>query len=285
MSAEKPRSPAQYAPLLYPALMLSVFFIIPFGTMLAVSFFHRVEGAFYEPSFELSNYARFISPFFGRALGFSLLLAGAAAIVAVTIAFPFTYMLTRMRRRHQVRWLVFILAVLSLSEVIIGFAWATLMSRSAGLSNILVWAGVLEQAQAWSPSFPALLIGLSYVGFPYTVLVLYPALSRLDPELPEASRMLGASPLRSFFRVVVPVLRTSIISALIMVFVFNLGAYVLPQVLGKPQHWTLSVLITDQAIFQSNLPFASAMAIFLMMVSLALVGVTLMLGQERRPAR
>ena len=96
--------------------------------------------------------------------------------------------------------------------------------------------------------------------------------------------MLGASPVRSFFRVVVPVLRSSIISAIIMVFVFNLGAYVLPQVLGKPQHWTLSVLITDQAIFQSNLPFASAMAIFLMVVSLTLVGVTLMLGQGRRPS-
>ena len=45
------------------------------------------------------------------------------------------------------------------------------------------------------------------------------------------------------------------------------------------------MLITDQAIFQSNLPFAAAMAIFLMLVSLALVGITLMLGQERRPAR
>jgi putative spermidine/putrescine transport system permease protein len=286
MSAETPRGFRQRAPLLYPALMLGIFFVIPFATMLAFSFFRRVEaGALYEPAFVLSNYARFFSPFFGRALGFSLLLAGVAAVISVTIAFPFTYLLTRMRRRVQVRWLVFILAVLSLSEVIIGFSWATLMSRTAGVSNIFVWLGLFDQPQAWSPSFPALLIGLCYVGFPYTVLVLYPALSRLDPELPEASRMLGASPLRSFLRVVIPVLRSSIISALIMVFVFNLGAYVLPQVLGKPQHWTLSVLITDQAIFQSNLPFASAMAIFLMVVSLALVGVTLMLGQERRPTR
>jgi putative spermidine/putrescine transport system permease protein len=275
----------EHGPLLYPAVMLGIFFIIPFGTMLAVSFFHRVEGAFYEPAFELSNYERFFSPFFGRALGFSLLLAGLAAVLSVAIAFPFTYALTRLRRRVQVRWLVFILAVLSLSEVIIGFAWATLLSRTAGLSNILVWLGILDQPQSWSPGFPALLLGLVYVGLPYTVLVLYPALSRLDPELPEASRMLGASPLQSFFKVVVPVLRASIVSAIIMVFVFNLGAYVLPQVLGRPQHWTLSVLITDQAIFQSNLPFAAAMAIFLMVVSLALVGVTLMLGQQRRAAR
>jgi putative spermidine/putrescine transport system permease protein len=70
-----------------------------------------------------------------------------------------------------------------------------------------------------------------------------------------------------------------------MVFVFTLGAYVLPQVLGRPQHWTLSVLITDQAIFQSNLPFAAAMAIFLMLVSLTLVGITLMLGKQQEVQR
>jgi len=57
---------------------------------------------------------------------------------------------------------------------------------------------------------------------------------------------------------------------------------VLPQVLGKPEHWTLSVLITDQAIYQSNIPFAAALAVFLVLVSLALIGLTLLLGQGRR---
>ncbi|MGH6928667.1 MAG: ABC transporter permease [Dongiaceae bacterium] len=284
MIGEKPKGLAPNAILLYPALMLGVFFVVPFGTMLAMSVF-RKSAQLYEPAFVLSNYAQFLTAFFGKTLGFSLLLAGVAALISVVVAFPFTYLMTRQPRRMQVRWLVFILAVLSLSEVIIGFAWATLLSRTAGLSNILVWLGLLETPQAWSPGFPALLLGLCYVGFPYTVLVLYPALSRLDPELPEASRMLGASPLRSFFDVVVPVLRNSIISALIMVFVFNLGAYVLPQVLGRPQHWTLSVHITDQAIQHSNMPFAAAMAVFLMLVSLALVGLTLLLGQEKRLAR
>jgi len=280
----RPRSesPRHGAVLIYPALMLGVLFIVPFGIMLAVSFFHRVEGAFYERAFELANYARFLTPFFGRALGFSIWISGLAAALVVAVAFPFTYLLTRMGRGAQVRFLVFILAVLSLSEVIIGFSWSTLLSRTAGISNLLHFVGLLAQPAAWTPSFGALLVGLCYLGFPYAVLVLYPALSRLDPELPEASRMLGASPLRTFFAVVVPVLRRSIVSALIMVFVFNLGAFLLPQVLGRPEHWTLSVLITDQAIFQSNIPFAAAMAVFLMLVCLALIALTLMLEQRRR---
>jgi putative spermidine/putrescine transport system permease protein len=284
MMQERPSGLRQYAALLYPALMLGVFFVVPFCIMLAVSFFHRDPMAFYEPSFELDNYARFVTPFFGQVLGFSILISALAGAIALAVAFPFTYLLTRMPRRVQVRYLVFILAVLSLSEVIIAFSWSTLLSRTAGVSNIPVWLGLLAEPQAWTPGFAALLLGLCYLGFPYTVLVLYPALSRLDPELPEASRMLGASPFRTFFTIVVPVLRSSILGAMIMVFVFNLGAYLLPQVLGRPEHWTLSVHITDQAIFQSNVPFAAAMAIFLMLVSLALVGLTLLLGRERRLA-
>ena len=266
----------------YPALMLGLFFLIPFGIMLAVSFFHRVEGAFFEPAFELANYARFFNPFFIRILGFSVGLSAAAALIAVMIAFPFTYLLTRMDRRVQIAALVFLLAVLSLSEVIIGFSWSTLLSRTAGVSNLLAGIGLLDRSAAYYPSLPALLVGLVYLSFPYTVLVLYPSLSRLDPELGEAARMMGASPIRTFFTVIVPVMRRAIISTVILAFVFTLGAYILPQTLGKPPHWTLSVHITDQAIFQANMPFAAAMAVFLLLVSLVLVGITLLLGNERR---
>ena len=125
---------------------------------------------------------------------------------------------------------------------------------------------------ALSPSFGAVLTGMVYQAFPYTVLVLYPAVARLDPSLVEAARTLGASPLRAFFNLVVPTLRNALLATFIMVFVFALGSYLLPQLLGRPQHWTLSVLITDQAIYQSNMPFAAAMAVFLVLVSLALVG-------------
>ena len=157
-----------------------------------------------------------------------------------------------------------------------------MMALAMGTPDVVLRDGISASVEA-ARTGDAAAFGELYRRFSKSVYAVL--LSRLDPELPEASRMLGASPLRSFFKVVVPVLRSSIVSAIIMVFVFNLGAYVLPQVLGRPQHWTLSVLITDQAIFQSNLPFAAAMAIFLMVVSLALVGVTLMLGQQRRPAR
>jgi putative spermidine/putrescine transport system permease protein len=283
MSEARPAS-GGLLPLIYPSVMLGVFFLVPFGIMLAVSFFHRIEGGFYEPAFELANYQRFLSAFFLEALGISLLIAGMTAVICVVLGFPFTYLLTRLRRRHQVLWLVLLLSVLSLSEVIIGFTWSVLLSRTAGLSNLLVWIGLMERPDAWTPGLTAVTLGLVYLGLPYTVLVLYPPLSRLEPDIPEAARTLGASPVRTFFTVIVPGQRRAILSALVMLFVFTLGAYVIPQVLGGPPQWTLAVRITDQALYQSNLPFAAAMAIFLMVVSLGLIGLVLMLGRERQRA-
>ena len=236
------------------------------------------------PAFELANYQRFLSLFFANVLGFSLMLAVTVAICCVVLAVPFTYLLTRMTRKVQIIWLVALLSVLSLSEVIIGFAWSTLFSRTAGITNLLVMAGIMSEAKALLPSFGAVLTGMVYQAFPYTVLVLYPALVRLDPTLTEAARTLGASPIKAFFTVVIPALRNTITATLIMVFIFALGSYLLPQLLGRPQHWTLSVLITDQAIYQSNMPFAAAMAVFLVLVTLGLVALTVLAGRKGEAA-
>jgi putative spermidine/putrescine transport system permease protein len=281
---EPPRRLADYGPLAFPALMLVVFFVMPFGIMVAVSFFRRQQGGFYTPDFVFSNYERFLTPFFGGVLGFSLMLAGLVAVVCVVLGFPFTYLLSRLPRRTQIAWLVALLSVLSLSEVIIGFAWSTLFSRTAGITNLLVAGGLMAEPVALLPGFGAVLTGMVYQALPYTILVLYPALARLDPTLLEAARTLGASPVRAFLNVVVPALRDTILATVIMVFVFALGSYLLPQILGRPQHWTLSVLITDQAIYQSNMPFAAAMAVFLVLVSLSLVGLTLLIGRREAHA-
>ena len=284
MRREAPKTALDYAPLVFPAGMLILFFVVPFATMIAVSFFRRDPAGFYSPDFVFDNYARFLSFFFGGVLSFSLGLAIAVAVVCVTLALPFTYLLARMSRKAQVLWLVALLSILSLSEVIIGFAWSTLLSRTAGITNLLVMIGLMDSPVALMPNFGAVLTGMAYQALPYTVLVLYPALVRLDPTLTEAARTLGASPIKAFFTVVVPALRNTLIATLIMVFIFALGSYLLPQILGRPSHWTLSVLITDQAIYQSNMPFAAAMAVFLVLVTLGMVALTLLIGRKGEAA-
>lgn len=281
----KPHGFKAHLPIVYPAVMLAVLFLAPFGIMVAISFFTRDPSSFYTPAFDISNYTRLATLFFARILGFSLFVAAIGACVCVLVGFPFTYLLTRLRQRTQVIFLVFLLSVLSLSEVIIGFSWSLLLSQTAGVTNLLVWLGLMDKPVSLSPGFMALLCGYVFLSFPYTILVLYPPLSRLDPALPEAAQTMGASPVMTFFTVVVASQRNAIVSAFIMIFVFDLGIYLLPQILGRPHHWTISVHITDKAIYQSNLPYAAAMAVFLMVVSLVLVGLTMRLGRQKELKR
>ncbi len=281
MSAAPSRPSGGQAALVFPGLMLGAFFVVPFGLMIAVSFFQRVQGGFYEPVLTGANYARFLSLFFGEILLFSLGLSALVALVCLLVGAPFTYLLARLPRRAQVPWLVALLAILSLSEVIIGFSWSTLLSRTAGVSNLLVALGLMASPTAFTPSFAAVLLGMTYQALPYCVLVLYPSFSRLDPSLGEAAQTLGASPARAFLTVILPALRGALAATFVVVFVFALGSYLLPQLLGRPQHWTLSVLITDQAIYQSNMPFAAAMAVFLVLASLLLVSLAALFGAKR----
>jgi putative spermidine/putrescine transport system permease protein len=283
MSASRSLAPGWFGAV--PAAALGVLFLVPLGIMVSVSVAQRVPGGFFEPGFEWDAYLRLASPFFGRILATSLAISAGAAAICVALAFPFTLFVSGLGRRAQTAIMVFLLSVLSLSEVIIGFAVSTLLSQTAGVGNLFAALGLTDGPQAYTPGLFALMTGLCYLAFPYAVLVLYPPVSRLDPELVQASRVMGATPLTAFRTVIVPALRAPLLGAAILVFVFTLGSYLLPQVLGRPQHWTLSVHITDQAIFQSNLPLAAAMAVALFAVALAMVGLTLLLGRDRGAAR
>jgi putative spermidine/putrescine transport system permease protein len=271
MSERRPAPPGAYGVLAFPVAMLVIFFLVPFAIMVATSFYHRIEGAFYEPAFELANWRRVFTRVPLERTVFSIWISLLAGALCIAVAFPFTFFLTRMRRRAHVALVIVVMSALSLSEVIVAFSWSVLLGRAAGLPNILAWLGLADQAQAWQPGFVAVLLGLSYIAFPYCVLTLYPQLTRLDQEVTEAAQTLGASPWRTFWTVVVPIMRPTIVAGFLLVFVFTLGSYLISFFLGRPEHWTLSVYISDQVSFNANVPFASAMAILLTVLSLVVV--------------
>ncbi len=265
-----------------PTVMLVVFFLGPFLLMLRTSFYRRVQGGFYEPDWVLESWNRLGTDFYTDRAFFSVQVCLLVAAITLSMAFPFTWFLTRMRARFQVPLLIMILAALTLSEVIVAFAWDLILGRASGITNILVWLGLMDEPRAFTPGYAAVAIGLCYIAFPYCVLTLYPSLSRIDSELTEASETLGASPFRTFWTVVIPLSRVNLIAGFLLVFIFTLGSYIIAQVLGRPEHWTLSVFISDQATFNSNIPFAAAMAMLLTALSLAVVGITTRLGGRDR---
>lgn len=273
---------ARYLTLVPSSVMIGAFFAVPFALILLTSVSTPDDAQDYIYAFDLQHFERFATWFYIERALFSAGLCALIAVLSLLIAFPFTYMLTGFGPRAQNTWLIYILAQLSLSEVLIAFSWQILLSRTAGLANILVWMGLAERSFSMTPSAGAVLAALVYLAVPFSVLLLFPALSRLDKSLIEAARTLGASPLRTFFTVVIPVTRPAIISSGVTIFVLTLGAIIVPQVLGRPQHWTLSVLITDQAIFNFNMPFASALAVVLLVLSASVIfAVTKMTGGNK----
>lgn len=285
------------------ALVLT-FCVAPFVLVLAISFGQKIEGAAWEWSFTWANYRRFFvgadwpettTALYLNRLYYSLYYAVIASVIAVITAFPFTYFLTRMSRAAQSRWLVFLLATMSLSEVFIVMGWDILLSNRSGLPMVLRETGITQwlkdvgwftQLREWGLANPrdvkfktsmvATILTMSYLVWPYAVILLYPALSRLDQSMIEAARTMGAGPATVVRTVVLPGIRMPLIGTLFLLFVFLLGTYVSVTVFADPSKQTLAISVYESVRGTTlNAPFGAAQAIILLITG----AVCLLLGQ------
>jgi putative spermidine/putrescine transport system permease protein len=267
--------------LAWPAVALLGTVLIPFALLLRISFAAPDPGGLWAPVFTAAAYAGLLHREFAGALVYSLAVAVFVGLVTVALGFPFTYLIARLGRRMQILWLVFLLVSLSLSDVLNAFSWQIMLSKRGGFVGLLTLLGILGRPESLTPSNGAVWASLVYGILPFTVMTLYPSLSQLAPELVEAARTLGASPTRAFRSVVIPMMGEPIVAAFVISTVLALGSYVSPLVLGRPQSWTLAVLIGNAALAGHDLPRAAAMSVC-MMSAVALLGGA-MAWASRRP--
>jgi putative spermidine/putrescine transport system permease protein len=254
----------------WPSLVLAGLGAVPFVLLLRISLGQRDPNGIYLPGITLQSYGALGEAELLGSLLESIQLAVIVGAVSLGLGFPLTWLIARMRRRLQVAWLVFLLATLSLSDVLIAFSWQVMLSKRIGLSNLFVAFGLMDAPESLTPSGGAVIACLVYLVLPFTVLTLFPVLSRLDRDLIEAARTLGASPLRAFMSVVVPMTKGPAMIAFVMAMVLTVGAYVPPLVLGRPQSWPMAVLIGSTALAGHDLPRASAMSVFLLAATVLL---------------
>jgi putative spermidine/putrescine transport system permease protein len=282
-----------------PGLLWTVVLVIcvvPLVLVLAISFGQKIEGAGWEWSFTFANYQRF---FVGASwpeettflyltqLYWSLRYAVIASLLAVITALPFTYLLTRLSRRAQARWLVFLLASLSLSEVFIVMGWDILLSNNSGLPVLFSATGLTDWLKAtgwfdvlreWGLANPrnvkfktsefATVLTLSYLVWPYAVILLYPALSRLDPSLAEAARTMGARPWTVARTVILPAVRLPLMGTTLLLLVFLTGDYVAITVFADPAKQTTAVSVYEHVRGSTlNAPFGAAQSVILLVTA------------------
>ncbi len=260
---------------------MAVFFLIPLIFMVIVSFYQPDPMGFYKVDFVWENYGKFFSNFYYTVSFRSLYTSVLGAVLVVALAFPLVLFVTDLSRRWQLFWIILLLSLMCLSEVIIGFAWLILMSESAGIPRLLEWVGLWGNPRSLSPSFGAMMIGLVFLGFSIVSLILYPSIARRDRSIEEAAVTLGTPPSLVFFKVLLPTFRSSLVSVTLTMFVYLLGVFVMPTMLGRPKDWTMTVIISDKALGDANLPLGAALAVVMLIVTVIVLIASALLTRGR----
>ena len=262
---------------LLPAwLTMGVLFAAPFVIVLAYSFLTRGVFGGIELPWTAESYQRLFDPLYLTILWRSFVMAVAATALCLLLAFPAALFISRATGRKNL-YLQLVMLPFWTSFLVRTYAWIFLL-RDTGLFNTGLQAlGIIHSPLPLLYNDGAVLLGLVYGYLPFMVLPIYATLERLDPALVEAAADLGARPLSTVFRIVVPLARPGIAAGSVLVFIPCLGAYLTPDLLGGGRTVLVGNLVQNQFTTARDWPFGSAVSIALM----ALVTVLLVIFLRR----
>ena len=139
--------------------------------------------------------------------------------------------------------------------------WINFVLRTAAMKELLFAIGFIQNNKL---SFLNTIIGMVYDYLPFAILPIYTVLSKMDKNLVEASKDLGASPIKAFFDVTVPLSKPGIISAITMIFLPTMTSYVISDTLGNGNITIIGKLIENQFSSVFNWNMGSAIALILL---------------------
>lgn len=242
---------------LLPAIFFVLFYIYPLGSILRLGLMPegRLDtAALVQP---------FTNPYLLRVIWFTTWQAFASTILTLLLAFPGAYVLARysFRGKTFVRTLATLPFVLP--TVVVAAAFIALIGPSGVLNNWLRDLLALDRGPiALSQTIWIILLAHVFYNYSVVLRLLSAYWQNLPPSMTQAAQMLGASPLRAFFEVTLPLLRPAITSAATLVFIFCFTSFGVIIILGGPRFATIEVEIYRQAVNLFNLPLAAALSLW-----------------------
>jgi spermidine/putrescine transport system permease protein len=260
------------AAFLLPArVWIAVLFAAPFAIVLAYSLMTRGDIGGIELPWTFESYQRLVDPLYLTILWRSFVMAAASTALCLVLAFPAALFISRATTRRNL-YLQLVMLPFWTSFLVRTYAWLFLLRDTGLLNTILQSLGIIHAPLPLLYNDGAVLLGLVYGYLPFMVLPIYATLERMDPALVEAAADLGARPLTTVFRVIVPLSKPGIIAGSILVFIPCLGAYLTPDLLGGGRTVMVGNLVQNQFTTARDWPFGSAISIALMaIVTLLLV--------------
>src|SRR5207253_2589291 len=188
------------------------------------------------------------------------------------LGYPIAHWLARMRSRlGHALLLMAIIAPMLTGIVVRTFAWITILSDKGVINATLTGFGLIGAPLPLMYNAFGTVVALVHIYVPFMVLTLAGVIGRVDERLEEAATSLGASPLRAFLEVTLPLSLPGILAGSLLVFALAISAYVTPYLMGGFQIMTLPMLIYQQIAASFNVGFAAALGMVLLVISLVLV--------------
>ena len=256
-----------------PYFFWSVLFII---IPLCMVFYYGLTDK--SGAFTLENIIAVTTREHSKALWLSLLLSLIATVICLLLSYPLAMILcSRKGGQHSVIVFIFILPMW-MNFLLRTLAWQTLLEKTGVINSILSFLHLPALNIINTPQ--AIVLGMVYNFLPFMVLPIYNALAKIDENVINAARDLGASPVQVFFKVMLPLTLPGIISGITMVFIPALTTFVISNLLGGSKVLLIGNVVEQEFTQASNWHLGSGLSIVLMLFILRNMIVSAIIDKE-----
>lgn len=271
------------AVLVTPAtVVVAMGLLVPIGILFRYSLNRFVPGQLMVEALTLENYVKFFTDaFYVTVLLRTLRVAIVCMVLCVVGAFPLAYVLARTRSSWKSLLVMLVVLPLFVGNAVRAAGWMVMFGSKGLLNTLLGTLGLSPQPIQLMYTETAVIVGITAVNLPFMVLTLQSVLEGIDPAVEEAALTLGAGPLRTFWRVVLPLAMPGVLAGTILVFILGMNAYATPVLLGGPRFQMMGPVVYGQFAGVNNWPFGAALSFVLMAATLLLTVVSNVVVQRR----
>ncbi len=250
------------------AALFVAFFVAPL-CVLAVLSLATEQGS---GVLTIANYTKFFGDRYHLSiLSDTLWLGVKATLVCLVFGFPIAWLCARAHARWQ-SVLIFLVVLPILTSVVVRtFSWIVILGRQGVLNQVLLGLGIVDEPVKLLFTETGVIMVLAQVQMPLMVLPVLTVLSRIDPNLGDASRALGAGEWRTLWRITLPLAMPGIVAGCILTFAACITAFVTQTLIGGARLIYMPLHIYQQAVGANNWPFAAAISVIFMIAVLLVV--------------
>ncbi|QLH13069.1 ABC transporter permease [Paracoccus pantotrophus] len=265
-----------YLPTSPALLVIGVVVLIPIAWLFALSF---VDAGI----FSLVHYERVL--FSGTYIGIfitTLLISVYVTVLAAVLGYPIAYFIYMLPRRAAKIALFFVMLPLWTSVLVRTISWLILFQRRGPINETLQFLQIVERPLQLNSTMLAATVGMTHIVLPLFVMPTLNAMRQVDKGLLTAAASLGARDFRRFWSVFFPLTTPGVIAGSLLVFIYSLGFYITPQILGGGKIVTVSMKVAENATMYSEWGASSSLAVVLLVATLVPVALLALINQRRR---